>query len=362
MTEPRLEHSKRVLEIEAMKAVAIISMVFVHVFEMSVDIDYATPAKETVAFLIEFFGAIPSAGVFMFAMGWGTAFSKRATAETYLKRFKSLFILGLVINVFEEYFPAILAPDTFGPIGKVLPSILATDIYFFAAFMSLYFALIKKLESRKWLVVYISVVLVAVCSLVNGLVGHETFTTGNVWLDTILGFMIRVNKYSYFPFISWFIFPVAGIGMAEFFKSHGMKTTLIFSALSAAAALGLAAACIWWTEVPDVIVKDILEVRDGEYYALHPVYAMGACGMIALEFLIVHYIMKAGKGQIPNFMITMSKNVAQIYVVQWFIIGLMSPVLSSITNLWINVLLGLLILLASYFGGNLVKKWNLIRV
>lgn len=85
MTEPRLEHSKRVLEIEAMKAVAIISMVFVHVFEMSVDIDYATPAKETVAFLIEFFGAIPSAGVFMFAMGWGTAFSKRATAETYLK-------------------------------------------------------------------------------------------------------------------------------------------------------------------------------------------------------------------------------------------------------------------------------------
>lgn len=45
MTEPRLEHSKRVLEIEAMKAVAIISMVFVHVFEMSVDIDYATPLK-----------------------------------------------------------------------------------------------------------------------------------------------------------------------------------------------------------------------------------------------------------------------------------------------------------------------------
>ena len=39
----------------------------------------------------------------------------------------------------------------------------------------------------------------------NVLIGFETFTTGNEWLDTLLGLLIRVNEYSYFPFISWIV-------------------------------------------------------------------------------------------------------------------------------------------------------------
>ena len=84
------------------------------------------------------------AGVFMVSMGWGAAFSQRATAKNYLKRAVFLFVLGVIINFFEEYLPAILVPDHFVPFGEVLPSILAADIYFFAALCSLYFALMKK--------------------------------------------------------------------------------------------------------------------------------------------------------------------------------------------------------------------------
>ena len=79
----------------------------------------------------------------MFAMGWGAAFSKRATVKSYLQRAATLFLLGIIINLFEEYLPALLVPDSFGPLGESLPAILATDIYFFASLACLYFALKK---------------------------------------------------------------------------------------------------------------------------------------------------------------------------------------------------------------------------
>ena len=81
-------------------------------------------------------------------MGWGAAFSKRTTAEKNLVRAASLFILGIIVNFFEQYIPAILVPDSFGPLDTVFHSILATDIYSFAALASLYFALMNKLGNR----------------------------------------------------------------------------------------------------------------------------------------------------------------------------------------------------------------------
>lgn len=85
----------------------------------------------------------------MFAMGLGAAFSKRTTAANYLSRAGSLFILGVIVNFFEQYIPAILVPDTLGPLNEVCHSILATDIYSFAALGSLYFALMKKTGVQK---------------------------------------------------------------------------------------------------------------------------------------------------------------------------------------------------------------------
>lgn len=116
----------------------------------------------------------------MFAMGLGAAFSKRTTAAIYLSRAGSLFILGVIVNFFEQYIPAILVPDTLGPLNEVYHSILATDIYSFAALGSLYFALMKKLESRRSLQILSSVLLVGVCSCINIVVGPFAFTTDNV--------------------------------------------------------------------------------------------------------------------------------------------------------------------------------------
>ena len=79
-------HQGRVLEIELMKAMAIVSMVFVHVFEMGIRPEGMSAVDGAIPYLIEFFGGFPGAGVFMFTMGWGAAHSKHATVDNYLKR------------------------------------------------------------------------------------------------------------------------------------------------------------------------------------------------------------------------------------------------------------------------------------
>lgn len=352
----------RVLEIELMKAVAIISMVLVHVFEMSAGIKLSTANQYMAGYTIELFGGILSAGVFMFAMGWGAACSKRATPQSYLKRAGSLFILGIVINLFEEYLPAVLVPDAYGPLQEILPSILATDIYFFSALMSLYFALMKKLESIRGMNAAVSILTLAACFYLNAAIGAGPFQTGNEWLDTILGLFIRVNEYSYFPFVSWFVFPILGYWLARGYQKIGMRNALIFAFITGVEALFFAEWFIQSNRMMDAALFNVLEIEEGFYYALHPLYALAGYGIIALEFFLAHLILKPFHGKLHPVLMTMSRNVSEIYVMQWLTIGLLSPVLANLSSVWANILIALFVLFVSYVGGNMLRKANLIKV
>ena len=349
----------RVLEIELMKAVAIIGMVMVHVLGSCILLDFTDPKIYPVAFFIGFFGGFPSAGVFMAAMGWGAAFSKRATVNTLLNRVVSLFIAGIIINLFTQYLRAVLVPDVYGPIQNVFPYILATDIYFFAALANLYFALMKKMESGKSQRLIVSVLLVVVCFCINIFVSAESVATGNEWIDTILGLFIRINDRSYFPFISWIFFPVVGYGAASFFKKYGMRKTLIAAAISGAAASAIGLILRSALGMPLSVFKG---ASGGEYYHLHPAYALSGYTIIVIEFIIVRSILKASGNRLPDFILTMSKNVAHIYIVQWIIISILAAVLVRITNIWIAAAFGIAILIVSYYIGMWLKNKNLFKI
>lgn len=355
MENTKLIRSSRIPEMELMKAIAIIGMVLVHVLGESIHVDVQAQGTFPIAFVIGFLGGFPSAGVFMFAMGFGTAFSKRTTVSGYLKRCVTLFVAGVVINLFTQYLRAILVPDVYGPISDVFPFILATDIYFFAALTQLYFALMKKLESKNALKIVISILLVGVCFCISILVPPESFTTGSTWLNTILGFFIRLNDRSYFPFICWIFFPVMGFGAGSFFQKYGMKKTTIAIAVSGVIAFAL----------PKLFSLAFgLEVNSngGAYYGLHPLAALNGYSIIAAEFLIVRLIMLATKNRLPAFLLTMSKNVAHIYIVQWPLISVLAPVIVPITSIWISLFSGIAILVASYYLGMLLKRTNLINI
>lgn len=345
---------KRIQEIDLLKAIAIIAMVFIHVFDASTHLQPSSPIDAPFIWFIEFMGNIPSAGVFMLAMGWGAAFSSRSTPKTYISRLRQLVILGIVINFFEQYIPSIIDPATFGSVWEVAPSIIAVDIYFFAAFAMLYFAAMKGLRNKPVIAGVVSAAIVGVCFAVNAVFSFESFSTGNAWFDTFLGLFIRENDYSFFPFVSWIVFPIIGYWAAILFKkATSRKSVMIFTITTGVAALAFSQVMMTVFGTSDAVITGAHSALDGEYYSMSPLCAICGYGVIALEFAVANLIMMATKQRLAKCLGKMSKNVMEIYIAQWVLIGLLSPALVRVTNLWINLLIGIAVLFGSYYGAEL---------
>ena len=229
--------TKHVPEVDLMKALAIVSMVLIHAQMASPGLIIRNQAESFLNDLINFFGCIPSAVVFMTALGWGASFSVHSTPGTYMKRALHLVIPGIAVNFLTHYLPALLVPAVFGPLSEVLPAILAADVYFFAALSMLCLAALKKLsgEGKDRITAVSAAALVVVCFALNILLGHENFTLGNAWLDTLLGLFIRENAWSYFPFISWIVYPMLGYGLAVLYRrARSQSQVLLFAGLTGA--------------------------------------------------------------------------------------------------------------------------------
>lgn len=350
---------KRVPEIDLMKALAIIAMVLIHVWEISSSLSIVSGIEKAAEFVVNFMGGIPSAGVFMLTMGWGAAFSRRSTPRTYLDRMFQLILLGLLVNFFEHYLPAMIDPEHFGPLSEIAPSIIAVDIYFFAPLGMLYFAIMKKLaiDGKGSLAIAFSILLVAGCSILNIVLGYETITTGNVWLDTILGVLIRENEWSYFPFISWIIFPVLGYGLATLFR-HGKSRSqaLLFAGMTGVASIVIAELLMKRYGIVDSVLTEAANSSEASYYALSPACALCGYGILALEYVLASVFTTLSRQRVPAFLNYMSRNVMEIYIAQWVLIGLLSPLIAQIENVWLNLAVGVAVLICSCFGTKLYVK------
>ena len=350
---------KRVPEIDLMKALAIIAMVLIHVWEVSSSLSVDSGIEKVTEFVIIFMGGIPSAGVFMLTMGWGAAFSRRSTPKTYLDRMLQLIFLGLLVNFFEHYVPAMIDPERFGPLSEIAPSIIAVDIYFFAPLGMLYFAVMKKfaLDRKGSSAIVFSILLVAVCSILNIVLGYETITTGNVWLDTVLGILIRENEWSYFPFISWIIFPVLGYSLATLFRhAKDRSQVLLFAGATGVASIVIAEVLMKRYGIADSVLTETVTSSEASYYALHPLGALCGYGIIALEYVLASVFTTLNRQQIPAVLNYLSRNVMEIYIAQWVLIGLLSPLIARIENMWLNLAVGIAVLIGACFGAKLYMK------
>ncbi len=345
MTE--IKQNKRVPEIELMKAVAIIDMVLVHTLEGSWDSlnNADTGIAYLVFYLIEFIGGIFGGGGFMFAMGWGAAYSDKATAKSYLKRFIQLVLLGLFVNIFEEFVPGIIDPKNYGPVSDFPYAILAVDIYFYAALFMLVFALFKLLKDNEKVKMIISIGMVTVFFIVNTLVPARSFTTGNDWADTLMGLFIRENDYSYFPMVTWGIYTLAGYWLAKGYrKMNNRRNYAIMLFIVGLPILVLSEIMVTVNNLPHEVLNP--GGYDEEfYYAMHSWSMLGGFGLLCLELLLYMGIMQLSKQRIHKFFLFLSKNVMFLYVAQWVVLGFLYPSLGKIENIWINNLVAIAILI-----------------
>lgn len=342
--------TKRIPEIELMKAIAIIGMVFVHVYEMADCYDtYTSGAGYYIGIIIELFGSVFSAPVFMFAMGWGAVFSEKSSAKIYLDRFIQLSLLGLLVNVFTQWMPMLIYPEKNGVFKQGWYRIFAVDIYPFAAFAMLYLALMKKVYKSETKMIGLSGILLTLSLLINGLVAPESYSSGYDFSDTILGLFVRENDWSYFPFVSWIAFPTIGFLIGLLYKKWDSKK-LFFTVLTVTGIISVTVSSLLMKQldIPNAALMPYF-VEDVDYYAMHSLNVLCCCGVVFLEFALCSFFMKLTKKKLCRSIQQLSRNVMHIYIVQWMIIGCLCKVIGGFTTILPVLLTAALTLVAACF-------------
>ena len=194
----------------------------------------------------------------------------------------------------------------------------------------------------------ISVCIVLVAILVNTFVPAEAYSTGNDWADTLIGLFIRENDYSWFPLVTWVIHPLAGYWLGNIYRKLNDRRGFIKLLLI----LG----------IPTFVLSEIMVTVKGlphevlnpggydefYFYAMSTWSMIGGFGLLVLELALFMILREIFQFSLPQVVAYVSKNVIFIYVTQWLILGCLYPYLFHITNLWINLSIGLCVMFVVY--------------
>ena len=141
-------------ELDLLKALCVVGMIFVHVF-----LDLGKDVMPTVVddYLTEFFGA----ATFMICMGIGMCYMRRQSPATYVMRGFGLLTIGQFLNLLRNALPNLIAWWITGKQFFIANSflIIQADILTFAGLSFLLMALFKWLKLSDGVILGFSVVM-----------------------------------------------------------------------------------------------------------------------------------------------------------------------------------------------------------
>ena len=209
----------RQLELDIVKCFAIVLMILVHCFGFCAVCSFEGSLMEHVFLFLQF-----SAPLFMFCMGCGMIYTRHNTASDFISRGWKLFLMGFIINGFYALSGLIGGQE----IEYVLLSLLSNDILQFAGLSFIVIGLLKKCKFSLFKILIVAVLFSVLGSIFN----HNDFES-NIWLGQILGHIIAAEGYkvvSCFPLLNWFIVPVVGMVFGDLlirtFNKESSRTSL----------------------------------------------------------------------------------------------------------------------------------------
>ena len=296
-------------ELDIARGMAVIFMVMIHTVEYFWDWE-----NEVFDKVANFFGSPPGAPVFMFLLGCGIIYSRHSSAGQILKRGLKMLGLSYLFNALVYVLPyaiSALINQDMEILADSWTQIYDADILQFAALAFLFFALVKKLNLKPWMVLAAAAALTGIGMLLNALVPEvEAYA-----LQAITGPFWGTHEGSYFPFTSWILYPAAGYVFADVLKRTSDKKKLYLTVSPIGAAVYL---------IMTLILLNFYEwdlLMDGEYYYTQSIFFnimfigfvffwLGLC--YAARHILVKPVMKVLE--------TFSSNVTIIYVCQYILI------------------------------------------
>lgn len=203
---------KRFLEIDLLKVLALAIMPMSHIFDEFgnyYDLMKDIPQTSTLELGLLFMN-IPT--IFMICLGFGIVFSKNSTPQKLLQRGLWMFVIEGVLNLFRITVPHFSASFFTGNseyFAQSFEIFLMSDILPFAGFAFLFFALVKKFDMSKTMVLFIGLFLTLIQTII------PQYEIQNVYLKHLAGYFIYIDDTSFFPIVSWLIYPIIGYLLAN---------------------------------------------------------------------------------------------------------------------------------------------------
>lgn len=331
---------------DLLKGIAVLLMVQVHLVEL-----FATKQLEnsSLGSFLMFLGGPLVAPVFVGVFGYFLAMSKKKSEEL-IKRGVFIFLLGVLLNVLLNFNLLIKIIN-----GSILfnfyPYLFGVDIFHFAGLTIIVYAFIKKWLTKN---VYRPFLLCVVVSFLGSLISFVE--VDNIFLEYFLAYFLGITKWSYFPLLPWFSYPLLGVAFYvikpklnfEKLNSHKTKTLL-----------GLLSIIFIVTTIRYAIS---ISANLPEYYHHGLLFF---CWVLLFLIFYVFWVNQLEK-KIRNTLVSryvkwLGKYVTIFYVVQWVLIGnLATEVYKTINNWWFLLIcfIGLLTLssVVTWLISNFIKK------
>jgi uncharacterized membrane protein len=340
-------NSGRQPELDIAKGLAIVFMVWTHVFD-----ELSSSTDGLLAMVVrEILGGPFAAPVFMICMGIGISYSKKNEPKDLLRRGIGLLGIGILLNLFRFLLPDIIkyALTLDSKYIHATFMVFSVDILQFAGLAFLFMAVAKKLRLSNT-----SLMIIGIATSVLGMLLRQV-STGNYYFDQFVGYLWGTDVQSYFPFLNWIIFPLSGIVFGTLFKCCKDKRGfyLRVSPLCGVVMLGYLVLTLRYGTI---------FMSGGSYFFLSLFDAIFflilAMGLFGLCYAITRLLPKCSFKPLMRW----SRNINVIYCIHLTLLGLISILTQVVLkldylSLWQGTLLAVVVLIMSdRFGRLYVEK------
>lgn len=298
---------ERYLLADFLRGIAIILMIQIHIMELFATEDIFTSWIGRISL---FLGGAPAAPMFMIIMGYFAATSRKKLSQQIIRGIK-LFFGGLILNIVLNFslllkiFNEELELDP-------LPYILGADILPLAGLSLITLAIIKKYYSEKLIP---QLILLVTVLIITEIVNHFDIQLNGA-SKYVLSFFIGVSEWSYFPFFTWFTYPLLGSMIISVLEKLSFKELL--STRTLVIVLSVILVFILLSFEWSISISSDLQ----RYYHHGTLYFIWCLlfliGWTIVFYFIHHYI---GTHNISRYVQWLGKNVTAVYVFQWLLIG-----------------------------------------
>lgn len=337
----------RQLELDVVRGFAVLFMILIHA-----QLYFATEKVINSWFgrVIDFLGMIPSAPMFMFLLGVGINYTRKNNPKIFYKRGLMLLAGGYVLNFLRGFLPSLINYLIYKDVSYYyggVAQLMYVDILQFAGLAMILFGILKRVKAN-----YIVVTLCAIgFSLLN--IFMSDIIVENFWLTSLTGLFWGSSDYSYFPFLTWIFYPLAGYLFGSILirctdKKRFYKVIAIASALFFFGGTYIFNVVIG---LPNGMLTDI------GYYHHIITDNITFTAFVILEISLVSFITPFIPEGIKKPIISWSKNVTPIYFIHWILIGWIALFLGGNSLSIIPfLLLSLIIAVVSHCGAVYYRK------